>query len=245
MKNYNRIAKEHGQRSRHRHGTGHRQTKNIRVCDLSEDGDLESYYKIERPRVIKEYDRGGPNYKAIYQFLLKSVGNNWDNVWSEISQLNQNVYWSPKDYVKLMVETHCSYKDGKVVDSRGLVISPGYYCDAFYVDPNSNQLKIAKRNKAKAKKAKKKIIDLNDQKYFLYENIWYRVEIQEIETYRGMPIENWKRLPEDVFLTAIGNSNSWSFLRDLYKAYGQSVICTKKEQANSKECKELNRIRNE
>lgn len=155
------------------------------------------------------------------RFLRKRVGKKWNDVWSEICRSTNGVMGSHlKDHVDWMVERNRPV---------GYRISGEFYVDDHGILKESE-------TKPKTKRSRKlKIVKLNGQDYYNHQDIWYRVTVCD---FQNAPLQ-----VDDVF--GFGGTK-WatrtSIKCRLIDAYGKSVYCSEKQQANSKECKKLNRL---
>lgn len=170
-------------------------------------------------------------YSDIYvnplkRFLNSKVGKNWELVCSEIySTIKSKNGFLIKDLLHRLVINDLNH--------------PYYDSYLFHVDENGI-LKKTIENKRANKQTGSKIISLDGNDYFKYENIWYRVKVDRC-------IEgNQHGFFPDVFGQyiyfggMITRRGSMIRKHELTKFYGEILTCTWKQQANSKECKKLN-----
>lgn len=195
----------------------------------------------------------------IRRFLQKSVGRPWNEVWSEICENNKDYMG---EHLKEHVLGYVTVDVFKDEDGTLLVGRNGYPLDLYsrnnyYVDPDTGKLALlsSNRNKYKYQPPQVQIFEMEDQEYYKYDGIWYRVKTEPIEweKYRQRNVfgkyvswgdrERPLNLHKDVFFKDL--YMSWDYyvcLNKVRKAYGKDVVCIHKEQANSKECKRLNKM---
>lgn len=205
--------------------------KKISVHDLTDDDDIGDNYPTKISAKRDAAGVGDPAYqddrlRPIIRYLQKQVGRPWNDVWSEICSNNQDFMG---DHLRRHVLGYVSEKvrieDDVIIDLERNY--PVYsYGDRFYVDPSSGILKKVPRKSFRRSKAVFKIVSMDDMDYFKHDGIWYRVKYRPVSE-----CSSYKRLGyvDDVF----GHTSGF------FSAYGRSVYCYWKQQANSKECKRL------
>jgi hypothetical protein len=163
----------------------------------------------------------------VIRYLRSKVGQNWNKIWSDICK-NSNGYMGKhlRDHIEWCVvlpNRHCNYK----------------YFYEFLVDDN-NILRINgnKYRKVKEKKPENKIVSLDKVQYFLHDDIWYRVKMEQLtdEHKRTFHIK-------DAFLGHVYRSFAGTIdFSIFYNFYGRSSFCVNKKQANSRECKSIREL---
>lgn len=214
--------------SRPKRGGG---TKFYRSDKIKGEGENLANGESMRIRHISHW--GGKERSGLYgpfrRFLRSRVGQPWNKVYSEICENSQDELGHVlRERIEWTVELNCILIDGEVYTSQGRNLS---WRD-FYVHPQTGNLcsNEEKRKRYKRTKPTNKFIELNGQEYYFHDGIWYRVRtaiyVREPDVRR--------HTVDDLF----GNTNPDS----LHKAYGCSRYVIWKQQAGSKECKQLNSL---
>jgi len=208
--------------------------KKISVHDLTDDGDIKDNYPTKISTKRDAAGSGDPSYqddrlRPIIRYLKKQVGRRWDDVWSEICANNQDFMG---DHLRRHVLGYVSEKvriEGDEIIDLERNYAVYYYGDYFYVDPVSGVLKQVPRRVFRPNKAVFNIVSMDGVDYFKHDGIWYRVKYRPVSECPSYKV--WGCV-DDVF----------GHVRDFFSAYGRSVYCYWKQQANSKECKRLNSL---
>lgn len=203
-----------------------------------------------RPQGKNQTDLLGP----LKKFLRSHLGQNWDDVWSEICAQADNrsvVGHHLRRHFTYMVEFPVLGDDGKLYSeyAHRRFDEVSEYHGGFYVDPRNNKLCEVERISRKKKETPNKIHEVDGVYFFNNDGTWYRVKMEEI------PARRWDSryslsIHDEFTDTKVGyyNSNaSWShyMLQDRLKAkYGLSPnklywYCVHKESANHKEIKKV------
>lgn len=127
-------------------------------------------------------------------WLHSQVGNNWDDVWSEICEglsVRNATTAHVRDHADGYVEKNCQISpDGKICDSRGLLINSGWRgWSQFYVDPRDNTLQVSPDyRKSRYKKPKRDWVKGKDEnhRYYLLKGIWYEIGFKPYPSYRPL-----------------------------------------------------------
>ena len=234
-------------------GISHPVRKKININDLNEDGDIDDCY----PRKISaKKDTVGPKgweknqtdlLGPMRRYLQKQVGRNWNEIWSEICEDNQDFMGDHlKGHIQREVVTNCYFdENGRIINKENQK-EVGYYSSSlFFVHPETGLLEQATYKPYKRHYPELNIYKIDDQEYHKHEDIWYRVVTDGYEKYwktRKLPhrrLTCWVE-GEDVF----GHGNTFGVHphNDLFRSYGMPVVCIWKQQANSRECKILNEM---
>lgn len=197
------------------------------------DGDLNKKYKKAKGSSGKEKSY---EYRAVKNFLNSRVGQDWDKVYSELSKTAVGYTGLKlKDAIDYLVEKKAYFdEDGVLRDSRGIeLVSRYWFWPTFYIHPKTNQLCKSKPKTLSYKKRKivKKIVELDGKKYYKHDEIWYRVEISQPESF--LMLHRWDKVYSDVFY-------KYQSKNSLIEKYGSFIICIDKQQVNSRICKKLN-----
>jgi len=225
--------------------------KKINVQDLDENNDIDDGYPT---RISVKKDAVGPNgdrksqtdlLGPLQRYLRKQVGRPWNDVWSEICEHSKDFMGDHlKTHIEWEVEVNCRFDEDELVGPNGYPVGRWRRNGQLYVHPETGiLLKAEARDKYRHKKPEYKIVEMDGQEYYQHEGIWYRVKTEPYE-----PKDAWERhygsFSSDVFSNGGGSFNGLGYYRSksLSEAYGKSIRCVWKQQANSKECKRLNGV---
>lgn len=230
-----------------------RGTKKYRQCE-DEDGPLCPPVGMKRQHQFanKDCDWGsvGTNFKYLKRFLRSRVGQNWDDVYSEICASADARSFEGnhlREWLDFAVDVKTHMEGEKIVDHHGCDVTVSFHRDNFYVNPLTNKLEVATPRKRKhwRESIPKTVFELDGIHYHEHEGIWYRVQMQEAPKVRN----RWGYLTyassyPDQFLSFGYEHNYWSIERKLRDKYGYSPegkvwYCIHKESANSKEIARL------
>lgn len=241
--------------------------KHVRKGRAIQDLDLMTSHEGMRDPYLKGYNYKelNENLAPLLRFLKSRVGQNWDQVWSEISQnirATSAVQQHVRDHVTDFVETKTRVDEhGEIWCCDG---SPRPLTDAnwvrFYVDPDTKSLCVnpyyrvwKKRYKLKQQQMQQEILnqerDLPDGTHLRkHKGIWYSVQILPIppvtkETVYPKIGEPYQRTvggtAYDVILeqtVGINKNQVYSVTTGSY-LYRQPVYCASKRQLNHNELK--------
>lgn len=192
--------------------------------------------------------------RQIIRFLQRNLYRNWDDIYSEVCEQNKGYIGNEiKEELKYLVKLGCTSKDGEVFNSRGEKLY-SWFRREFYVDQTGLLKSLEPEPKFVRKKRSKKIFNIQGQDYFFFKGIWYRVKVNRLpEPFIKHEVV---RIGKYTIYTDVkiysGYSDVFGLVFDsTYQAehqamdsYNNLVYCSYKEQASSKECKILNRLRN-
>lgn len=247
-----KVYKSYG---RDKYSRPHHPRRDKKLWISDEDGPLKPPKGMRRMMGAAEesvYRRGGLSFRMMEKMLNNKLGDLWDDVYSDFcDQINpQNYIGSEfKDSLKgWMLELNCIMVNGEVCDSKGEKLSTSY--PTYYVHPETKRLEKTdvQKRKWKARPAKQIIFEVDGTNFYQHENIWYRVEMVEIEEYpRRWPTLRWeaycKNMNElqDAFLKMPLRYYDAGKLRTKYglSPNKKPWYCKLKESANSKEIETL------
>lgn len=191
-----------------------------------------------RPRFVDTKERRillGP----FKRFLRSKVGQLWNDVYSEICRCDRSNKSQDIHYLVKRLITFPVLVDGKLYDgSYEFEAKTSFKYFVFYVDPNDGKIKEQEYIKPKNKTRKKIFYQVENDLFYHFDDIWYRVKMKEIDKNSGyVPNSIWMSpVCQDVF--------SNTTLDKARAAYGLSPnglywYCKKKESASHKEIKKL------
>lgn len=186
------------------------------------------------------------------RFLRSNVGRPWNDIWSEICQHNQDHMGQHlRNHVEGFVYLNVTRQDGNLYSDTGYRINS--WSSVFYVDPDDGILRFIPKPPRKRTKRISKFVEVNGQKYFYHEGIWYRVRTKPIPK----PVKR-RRLSlsgnyyDDYFYTFrdafLGNVSVIRYTNHYQVAefYGESGVYVEwKQQANSREIRKLKKVAGE
>ena len=234
-------------------GDCHKVRKKINISDLNEDGDIDDLYPN---KISAKKDAVGPKgypktqtdlLGPMRRYLQKQVGRPWNEIWSEICEDNQDFMGDHlKGHIQREVVTNCYFdEDGRIINKENHK-EVGYYSSSlFFVHPETGLLEVAEHRPYKRKYPGLNIYKIDNQEYHKHEGIWYRVVTDGYEKYWKTRSYPYRTLScwiagEDVFCN--GNIFTTHVHNHIFNRYGMPVICVWKQQANSRECKILNKM---
>ena len=220
--------------------SGNLTSRNIRLRKQNIDENYEGSNKQSmRKPYVKFYGdfakEESLNSRPIKRFLDKNIGKKWDEVWSEICDTGKgHSAYNFRDYIRYLVDTDIKWHDGELVTAHRMTVD---MCD-YYVHPDTNILHKGERHKKYRRPvAEQKVFNIGKQEYYKHNSIWYRVWFKDFK-------DDFRWLLSDEFGPVNGISGVMQS-RSLINRYGSSRYVTKKEQANSKECKKLEELASE
>ncbi|MEM9213081.1 MAG: hypothetical protein AAGD25_01940 [Cyanobacteria bacterium P01_F01_bin.150] len=210
--------------------------------EASTDGLLRPYRIKTRDRTKYLSDNLGP----LRGFLQSRVGQQWDEVYSELSQrLDRNTVSGQHviQHLWLEVYRYVEIIDGVVYSKAG---ADGWYGSRelgrwrrdFYVHPQTGVLCVVNRKPRRAKpKPDKDVIKINDRYHYRKINgIWYEIELQDIPRFRSV---------RDVVLKVTVSPTMSDRTRHLichtYWQFGKDQYAARKRQCNKKELKHISK----
>lgn len=220
-----------------------------RLKRKDEDGqELESPHGMKKiHRLTNKWDNHGylgSDFSVLERFLHSRKGQPWDKVYSEIcAEADERSFEGHHLREYIPVEMHCTIEDGKVYDEHGHQI--GRHWGEFYVHPETQILEyIPKLKPQRPDWPPHTVFDMDGNFYHEHQEIWYRVEMKEIEK-KGNSRWNldWPVNMRDVFVD-VTISSYYNLQNRLQTKYGNSPdgkiwYCVKKESANSREISKL------
>lgn len=231
-----------------------RGTKKLRQCD--DEGELYSPPTgMKRTHAYaNKFDSGyiGTNFGALRRFLRSRVGQDWNDVFSEIcEQADARSFRGHhlREWLEFTVDVKTRMEGGKIVDQQGSDITVTFHRDNFYVHPLTNKLERSEPRKREkwSESVPKSVFEVEGQFFHEHDGIWYRVLMEEAKktpsrwgylTYSTSYPDKLIKFPPEY------NYNYWSVERLLRNKYGYSPsgkvwYCIHKESANSKEIARL------
>jgi hypothetical protein len=132
-------------------------------------------------RIRKKYSFGTEdsqmiNYKAVSQWLLKRVGQPWDQIYSELLGKIKGYGYGRIDLIKQCVKWTVIPRtfrddDGTIYKPHGRMLGPG----EFYVDPEGILRRVAKQKRKRKVPQAEQIIRIGDNEYLKRGESWYYV----------------------------------------------------------------------
>jgi hypothetical protein len=185
------------------------------------------------------------------RWLHDQVGRDWDEVWSEICDglsVRNATTAHVRDHADRYVEKNCFINnDGKVCDSRGITLNSDWGWKQFYVNPRDNTLQVAPDYRTYRKNRKKKDwVAGKDENHrcYLFDGIWYEVELKPFSEYQKTMISGDNRVYDIVIASQwkARNKNDGyygSTEKDLIQFYKKAVYAASKRQLGKREIHKL------
>lgn len=187
----------------------------------------------------------------VKRFLAKHVGENWDDVYSEMckeadSRTDQGVQF--REWIKFTVELNVRFEDGKIVNDRGFEI--GKWRPEFYVHPDTKKLEMTTAHRSRKKKDEFiKVFYIGEQAYHWHGGLWWRVKMTPIKYAEGLV----SYYSSDQFIGGeVSHTNYYDhyarrrLLQDKYglDKDGNLQFCSERESANGREIQQLYKLYN-
>jgi len=203
-----------------------------------------------KPHYYPDKGKRDTVFDEVLKLLKGSIGQKWDNVYSKICTKYKGWKRSRADYcIELYVDQDTIIKDGKLYDSKDELLK-SYMRLCFYVCPRTQTLQKFKRKPYRREKKQYNLIELDNQLFYKYNNIWYRVKASPLKqiSKKSSPSSKltyhyqiFRPTACDVFYPFTGSYNDCCGFF-YHGKYGKYITLSHKEQANSKEVKRLNNV---
>jgi hypothetical protein len=201
--------------------------------------DMENFPKLERMVFSGSYHRNGSvRTNPLYNFIRSKVGENWDDVFSDICR-NDSEYKIRKE-LKWMINIKVTIIDGVVYDDTMRELGDG----DVYVDPTTKLITKYIKETVKEEVYKEIVVrrDFHNEniEYRKLKGIWYKVEFVALPELKELKLSNGvvMKMNTKVYDVVLGNV----FTHECKNVYRRDVYAHKKTQLNGDAIEGLSKI---
>lgn len=128
----------------------------------------------------------GSDYSIMRRFLVRHIGQKWDNVYSEIckeADARSHDGFRLREAVGHIVEMNCSIDgNGIVHDSNGHRLFSYWRMHGFYVHPETGMLEYVPYKRWKKKDFQPTVFELDGDLYHKHDGNWYKVVMEPVSS---------------------------------------------------------------